>query len=498
MTARRTAIVRAAFTAALTTTLTFAGCAKAHPAAASAPHLDPLQQLRNDLASQLDQPGHRRTAWGVAVLSLAGGDRLFERNAGSLLVPASAMKLVTAATAAAAVGWDHVFETTAEIGSPVENGVLHGDLVITGTGDPSPHGRGGTDYATALVAALREKGITRIDGRVVGDDNLVEEPRPGLAWSWDDLGTASGVVSGALNIAENTLSVVVRPGATEGAATSIEMPAEARAMTIVNRSTTTPRSGQTLWAEQRPGETGLTIAGTLAADAKPATLVVAAGNPTLWFARFVRARLVAAGIDVGGDAVDVDDLPELPARGTLVYTHLSRPLADIVKPMLKNSINMYADAVLRLATGPRGLRTTKDAIAAERAQLLTWGVAEDAIQIADGSGLSRFNVIAPDALLTILRRLYEPNGASPFMEALPVAGVDGSLAERMRGTPAAGNARAKTGSMTNVRSLTGYVTTAEGEPLAFVIVANNFEGAPAIVTATMDRIVVRLAGFRRR
>ena len=165
--------------------------------------------------------------------------------------------------------------------------------------------------------------------------------------------------------------------------------------------------------------------------------------------------------------------------------------------MMKESINMYAEAILKLATGRAGPRTTADALAAERQQLRVWSIPDDATQIVDGSGLSRHNVLTAETLVTILRRQYD-TGGSPFVQTLPVAGVDGSLDGRMKGTPAEGNVRAKTGSMTNVRSLGGYVTTRDGEPLAFAIIANNFEGAPATVTATIDRVVVRLAEFSRQ
>jgi serine-type D-Ala-D-Ala carboxypeptidase/endopeptidase (penicillin-binding protein 4) len=160
--------------------------------------------------------------------------------------------------------------------------------------------------------------------------------------------------------------------------------------------------------------------------------------------------------------------------------------------MLKSSINMYAEAVLRLATGPEGRRETQPAIAAAGTQLSTWGIASDAVRLADGSGLSRHNLITADALVAVLRRV-----ASPLIHALPIAGVDGSLALRMRGTPAAGRVRAKTGSLTAVRSLAGYVVTADGEPLVFAILANNYEGPSAGVVATIDAIVVRLASFSR-
>jgi serine-type D-Ala-D-Ala carboxypeptidase/endopeptidase (penicillin-binding protein 4) len=243
----------------------------------------------------------------------------------------------------------------------------------------------------------------------------------------------------------------------------------------------------------------LTLNGTIAVGETPVTISVAAGNPTEWFARVVRNRVLGAGIDVAGQAVDVDNLSVRPGwtDAAVLHAHRSPRLAEIAKPLLKDSINLYAEAVLRLATGPSGLRTADAGLDAVRARLESWGVPKEGIQIVDGSGLSRRNVIAPETLLAVLQRFYDESGASPFMQAQAIAGRDGTLASRMKGTPAEGNAIGKTGSMSNVRTLAGYVKTADGEPLAFAMMANNFEGPAAAVTATIDRLVARLASFSR-
>ena len=482
-----------------------AGCAKARtaplstaPSTAAAP-TPAVAALHRDLAALLDGPGLQRATWGLAVQSLRTGERLFEHNPDARLVPGSAMKVVTAAAAAAAVGWEYRFTTTVEATGPIEGGTLAGDIVIRGSGDPSTNGDGGIDLVAGTLDALRQRGILHITGRIIGDDNAVEEPRPGLAWSWDDLGTASGTVSGGLNATENVTRLVVRPAPEPGQPARIEPPSNDTGMVILNR-TATAASGtaQTLWAERRPGEAGLTIAGTLARDARPAVLTVAVGNPTRWVAALVRSRLVASGIAVEGEAVDADDLPGPVPAGQALLTIQSRPLYEIVAPMLKRSINMYADALLRLATGKDGPRETPAALAAERFRLREWGVPEDAATVVDGSGLSRHNLLSASGLVTVLSRQFDPSGASPLMQALPIAGVDGSLADRMKGTPAAGNVRAKTGAMTAARSLAGYVTTRDGEPLAFVVVVNNYEGAAPVAVTAVDAIAVRLAGFSRR
>jgi len=146
----------------------------------------------------------------------------------------------------------------------------------------------------------------------------------------------------------------------------------------------------------------------------------------------------------------------------------------------------------------KGVFPTNDAaLEGLRKRLTAWGLPDGSYQLVDGSGLSRRDAISPEAIMTILQRMSDPSGASPFLTALPIAGVDGSLAGRMKGTAAEGNVRAKTGTMSNIRSLAGYVTTRSGEHLAFVIVINNFEGIGAAANQAIDAIAVRLAEFTR-
>jgi D-alanyl-D-alanine carboxypeptidase/D-alanyl-D-alanine-endopeptidase (penicillin-binding protein 4) len=213
----------------------------------------------------------------------------------------------------------------------------------------------------------------------------------------------------------------------------------------------------------------------------------------------LRDQLLRGGIEVTGDPVDVDDVQPPPDRAssTVLYTHRSRPLSAIVVPMLKESINLYGEAVMRLNAAAGALPTNDAALAGFRARVAAWGIAADSQQLIDGSGLSRRDAIAPDALLAILLRMYDRSDASPWMRALPIAGVDGSLENRMKGTAAERNLRAKTGTMSNVRSLAGYVTTASGERLALVVMVNDFEGPGADALTAIDAIAVRLAAFRR-
>src|SRR5258706_8545254 len=454
-------------------------CAKAPPAVLTTPPFDSTRQLQTDLRAALAMPGVQRATWGIAVQSLATNERLFDLNARTLMVPASVAKLVSLATAVDAVGWDYRFTTTLRARGPVTDGVLQGDILIVGSGDPAIGGRGAgvlrdrpaTDDLGAFVDGVTSAGVRRIEGRVIGVDDAFEEPRPGFGWSWDDLGYSTGAIFGALNLAENRMTIAVAHGTVAGAPTTLTVDPDAPGEAIINRSSTgAAGSQQLLWAERRPGETQLTVAGSIPVGASPAVLSVAVGNPTARFARALRRRLVASRVEVSGEGVDADDL-ETPVNAddaAILYTYRSHPLSEIAQPLMKESINLYGEAVQRLnASGPLP-HTNDQALEGMKQRLLSWGVPSDGFQLVDGSGLARRDVLAPDTLLTVLVRMYDPAGMSPWMTALPIAGVDGTLAARMKGTPAENNVRAKTGTMSNVRSLTGYARTRDGEPLAFV------------------------------
>jgi D-alanyl-D-alanine carboxypeptidase/D-alanyl-D-alanine-endopeptidase (penicillin-binding protein 4) len=444
-------------------------------------------------------PGVSRAAWGIAVQSLDRRERLFALNSGTLLVPASVSKLVTVATAADVVGWDYRYSTTLRTAGSIVDGVLRGDLLVVGTGDPSIGGRAGDDLSS-WVEGLKTAGIRRIEGRIIGDDDAVEEPRPQLAWAWDDLGYTTGALFGALNLAENRTTVTIAPGSSAGAPAAVTVDPRLAFRAVMNRVVTgPPGSQQLLWPEQRPGEPALTVAGSIPAAAPPAVLAVAVGNPTLWFVSALKGRLVRDGIEVSGEAVDIDDVVPTPVRDamTVVYTHRSRPLSEIAQPVLKDSINLYAEALMRLNTAPGTFPTNDAALDGLRERLDSWGIPSTSYQLVDGSGLSRRDAISAEAVLAVLERMADSSGASPFVTGLPIAGVDGSLATRMKGTPAEGNVRAKTGTMSNIRSLAGYVTTRDGERLAFVILINNFEGTGVNANDALDAIAVRLASFSR-
>jgi D-alanyl-D-alanine carboxypeptidase/D-alanyl-D-alanine-endopeptidase (penicillin-binding protein 4) len=462
--------------------------------------VDPvIEALRQDLLAETTLPNVRRAVWGVIVHSLDKDERLFELNPQTLLVPASTAKIVSALSAAEAVGWDYTFETNVRATGPIVDGVLTGDLIVSGAGDPTPEGRAGDGFRV-WVEALKATGLKKIEGRIIGDDDAIDEPRPGAAWSWEDLGYTSGALFGALNATENRMTVTIAPGVGEGQPGTLSVDDFAQDRPLANRTITRSTTAPFVWPELRLGEGALTIAGFVRPGAAPVKLSISTGNPTQWFVSLLRDRLIRSGIAVTGRAADIDDVQPPPDRAgsTLIYTHRSQPLATIARAMLKDSINLYGEALMRLNAASGAPATNDAALEGLGKRLAAWGIPRDGQHLVDGSGLSRRDLIAPEALMVLLKKAFEPAGTSPFVSGLPVAGVDGSLAARMKGTAAEGNLRAKTGTMSNIRSLAGYVTTRDGEHLALVIMVNNYEGAGADANESIDRMAVRLAEFTRR
>src|SRR5690349_3136370 len=298
--------------------------AQAIPVAQAPRRADPaIETLRQDLLAETTAPNVRRAVWGVVVHSLDRDERLFELNPQTLLVPASVAKIVSAISAADAVGWDYRFETAVRATAPVVNGVLTGDLIVVGSGDPTPEGRAGASLQV-WVDALKAAGLKRIEGRIIGDDDAIDEPRPGAAWAWEDLGYTSGAIFGALNATENRMPLTIAPGPAEGQPATLSVDDFAQDRPLVNRTRTTGSSPTFVWPEQRIGEAPLSIEGTIRPGTAPFRLFISTGNPTQWFVTQLRDRMIRGGIVVTGRAADIDDVQPKPSRAEeiLVYTQI--------------------------------------------------------------------------------------------------------------------------------------------------------------------------------
>ena len=441
----------------------------------------------------------------MLIRSLARQETLYAVNSEKLLLPASNMKVVTLAAAAERLGWDFSYETKLVAVGPVEAGWLDGDLVVVGTGDPSLDDWDGA--ATRLFQTLAEQvkasGIRAIAGRVVGDDNHFDDGMPGSGWAWDDLDKSFATVVGALQFNENTARLVVTPGI-EGAAPSVEVIPEGSGLAVRNRLITRAGDGSvSITTRRRIGSPEIELTGSVPPGAGSIARNASVFNPTLYLVTALRNALAANGIEVRGVAADIDDLTDAPdaVAGVVVASYRSPPLSALAQTMMKNSQNLFAETLVNTIGAvdrPAAGSTAEAGLAGVRSLLRGWDVPESALTVADGSGLSRYNLATPAALVAVLAHVFADGRLrASFQAALPVAGQDGTLAQRLKGTAAEGNARAKTGAFSNVRALSGYVGTADDEPLAFSIIANNYGTASDLVERITDAIVARLAAFRR-
>jgi serine-type D-Ala-D-Ala carboxypeptidase/endopeptidase (penicillin-binding protein 4) len=492
-----------------------AGCAThAAPQSPASPPIsrdavEAVRDLRTQLATVFDAPVMARGAWGVHVRSLDHGDVLFDRNANRLMMPASNMKILTLAATAERFGWDHTFTTTLETAAPVESGVLRGDLVIKGGGDPTINNRDKRNDAVfdEWAAALREAGVREIQGRIVGDDNVFDDEGIGPGWAWDYLAAGYAAPTGALQYNENSAQLVVAPGIAPGDPAIVQM-SPGTGLTIVNRVRTVAPTPEGVRAavnvDRRIDGPFIEISGAIPLGVQPITQNVAVLNPTLYLAQAARDALVARGISVTGEAVDLDDTAAEHANGwtgerRVLHTTTSPQLRDVATVLMKVSQNQYAETFLKaLGADDSGLGTTAAGRRAAAEIFAGWGIPADGFVISDGSGLSRYNYIAPATITAILAKLHDdPRHRDAFIATLPIAGKDGTIASRMRRSLAEGNAVAKTGSIANARALSGYVRTRNGETLAFSIIANDFVAPSATVTWIADLAVEILAAFQR-
>jgi serine-type D-Ala-D-Ala carboxypeptidase/endopeptidase (penicillin-binding protein 4) len=502
--ARWGAVVRTIITALALTLLLPACAARRTPASAvPVPPPDLREQLRRELHEMFTAPAVAHAHWGINVYSLRHDEALYSLNASHFLVPASNQKLLTTAAAAERLGWDHRFVTRVlATGSVTADGTLHGDLVLIGSGDPTVNPRHASRWRLLddWAALLGSKGIKRVR-RIVGDDNAFAEPGWGVGWAWDNLQYGYGAQVSALQYNENQIDVVVGPGMAPGSPAIIGISPIGSGMLIANAVlTAAPGTETELDLSRIPGSTILDVRGQIAADASPATLTAAVENPTRLFVNAFAEALGRHGIDVVDGTADIDDLRdplELHALTELIVDE-SPPLSEIIDVTMKWSRNGYAETLLLAmaprdapATGTKGLEVVQQTLA-------TWGILPAHYLPRDGSGLSRYDYVSADALTLLLKHLAkDPKHAESYRSTLPVAGVSGSLATRMKGTVAEGRVFAKTGTLSNVRTLSGYLTTLDGEPMIFSMLVNNYRVPTADIDAIVDKALVRLVEFRR-
>ena len=498
-TSRSTACLTLALSLALAT-----GCAGVRGATTAPVPASEVSEIRRLADSLVADTMFRSAMWGILIVDPQRGDTLYGHNAGKLFIPASNQKILISSVALKQLGPDYRFTTTLGTTGPVTDGVVQGDLVITGTGDPTMSDHMAGDAMTPLRAiadSLAARGVRRITGALARSGDAFPGPAVGTSWPWGSLDSPSFAGVDELTFNEGLTRLVVRAGATEGQPASVTTgPARTFPRVTLQARTVAPRP-QTEQLGPRRGRGGLRARPD---STDPSSIVVegeiAAGDsviitttqrePSIAYLHALREALADKGIVVDGG---VSRAVSPGASNTLLCV-LSAPLREILGPFLKPSQNQIGEILLRaLGKNGTGVGSPDSGARVVRDQVLAWGGNADGLIVHDGSGLSRNDMVTPETLVKVLSAMRSDTAFHVFYDAMPIAGVDGTIRTRMRDTPAMNNVRAKTGTLGGVRSLSGYVTTAGGRQLIFSMLANNFVVNVREIERVQDALAVKLA-----
>ena len=475
-----------------------AGCAPVMTAGPQAA----VPSLATELDSIFDEPTLAHAHWGVLARSLDTGETIYARNAGRLFLPASNMKLVTGAAALETVGPDYTYVTTFAAGGPYRSGSIEGPLVVTGTGDPSFGGRfheRPRDAMRAIADSLRVHGVTRIAGGIIAVDTAFADPHLGDGWMWNDLAGSSSAEFGALQFNDGVIDLEIFPGSSAPAPAIVVLDPATQYVRVTNLTRTMPEGSNTaIRIEREESGAGIIVRGEVAADAGSLTRRVAVREPGLYFVSVLREVLRESGIAVEGPAIHYRSIGlEDPAIANAfpVFMYRSPPMDEVVTAMMKPSQNQIAEMILRTVDRESGGEGTARGARVVLDSLFTaWEFENTAIRVADGSGLSRYDLLSPAFLVELLEHMDRSFYREEWIASLPIAGRDGTLASRMRDEPLFEQVLAKTGTLGNVRALSGYLTTQRGERIAFSMLINaNLLGSNAadrVAEAALARIAV--------
>lgn len=476
-------------------------------------------ELQSKINEILRKPEFASAMVGIKVASLDTGKVIFEENAHKLLRPASNMKLYTVAAGLDRLSPDFRYTTSVyAAGRPDAAGIVHGDLTIYGRGDPSFAARfNNGDYFKAiedLATRISAAGVKRVEGDLVGDETHFTGPQYGSGWEWEDLQWWYGAEVSALTINDNALDLFVKPGPKIGAPAVITTGPPDPLLTISNHVVTVAAgSRRDLTIHRGLGTHVLEVLGTIPIDDRGYTGGIGISHPAMLFVYLLRSSLARRGVVITGRSRTVpSSIAGVTSTATKtgqveIVNMQSPPLSVISAQILKPSQNLYTELLLRTlgktvpvaSNSLRPVRTSEAAGLEVVADFLKEaGVNPTLLSLSDGSGLSRNDMITAEATLQLLIYMSRHAHAKVFYDALPVAGVDGTLRNRMKGTVAENNVRAKTGSLSSAASLSGYLTTAAGERLVFSIMVNNYPEGVDPRGGCIDPIMVLLASFAGR
>ncbi len=463
-----------------------------------------LPEFRNQLDDIFNDPNFSNAQWGVMIQSLETGEYFYKRDENKLLLPASDLKLFTTAAGIILLGSEYRFSTNLFLRGSLDGSIWKGDLVVQGRGDPTISGRFYdndmfqvfNDWADSLSAY----GIDEITGNLIGDDNAFDDVGLGTGWAWDYESNWFAAQTSALSFNDNCVDLTVSYNEKTNLPVISIQPNTKYIVIVNNVIPVTKDSVSAISVYRERGTNVVTVYGTIHKDDSVKTFVTV-NNPTQYTMVILKDVLQKRGIKVDGFPMDVDDINTSLNYKTMkkLCTTYSPPLKEIIKVINKNSQNFFAEQLLKtIGLEKEGYGTAANGIKAENKLFKEMGINPESMMLVDGSGLSRLDYVTPKQFVTLLNYMYKSRYFIPFYNSLSIAGVDGSLGNRLQNTKAKDKIRAKAGYLEGVRSLTGYAFTSDNEPVAFTIIANNFNVPVKLAENIQDLVCLRLANFKRK
>lgn len=470
-----------------------------------------LTDLANNLRTRLFSQEARRARIGIKVISMNTGKVIFEQDSDKYFMPASNMKNFTVASAMEKLGPNFKFVTSVYAQSPIDAaGNLKGDLRIYGRGDvsistaffgtsptdPETYYKGIDRLADKIVAA----GVKRIEGSIVGDESYFKGDAIPETWEWDDLQTYYGTEISALPLNDNAVDVAVAAG-TSGTACNVTVSPPNTIINVVNLCTS---GGQnTLRVQKKLDQNIYLISGNLPAGSKwSGSLSVT--RPAELFVAMLKERLQKRGIIVTGGSRVLPQNIKTSTNDIEIARLESAPFGVVAANTMKPSQNMFTETILWTLGEEIGRKSggsgnsSQLGLGVVKGFLSSIGIPADGIVQYDGSGLSRHDLITPSAVTALYYYMGKQSlNSTAWRNSLTIAGIDGTLKNRLKGTLADGNLRGKTGTIDQVSALSGYLRTAGGEELAVSIVINGLPNSTTRVKL-IDSMILDLATFSGR
>ncbi|UCF63341.1 MAG: D-alanyl-D-alanine carboxypeptidase/D-alanyl-D-alanine-endopeptidase [bacterium] len=460
---------------------------------------DPIEKLQQDIEYILQDSSLYQSRVGIKIVSLDKDEILFAKNSHHLYHPASNMKLLTTATALKKLGPDYRFSTILYADSnQISNGKIDGDLYLKGYGNPDLSS-GDLD---AMIKSLREKEIYRITGDLVFDDSYFDSLYWGSGWMWDDASAWEFAPIHALSVNDNCVIVTVKPGKKIGDTLIVAMEPSTRYLALINKGISVDSSDTLMiqefsverrWIEQ---SNTIQVSGGMALSDSLEEYVIDVLDGAAYTATLFTELMKDNGIEFNGKIYR----HKIPSNAQLLVKHQSLPLSIVVYNTNKISDNLSAEMILKTVGAEEKGRpgTAKKGISVIYEYLQHLGIDSLTYHLADGSGVSRYNIITPDLLIRLLTDMDRDfKVQAEFKTSLPVAGADGTLENRMREEAAENKLRAKTGTLRGVSSLSGYTTSADDEKIAFSIMIEHFVTRASRIRKIQDQIGDLISSFSR-